>query len=501
MTPANGPGRTAVGIPGFDELVHGGLPRGRSTLLAGSTGSGKTVFGLQFLAAGARMGESGVLVTFAERPDDLIANVESFGWDMSGLVREGRLAVVDATPEEGTVVTGHFDLGGLSARIAHALGEVDGKRLFIDPIDALFEEFSSVHEVRRAFAAMLRELRPLGATTLIAAERPSESGQVPRYSAEEYVVDNVILLRNVRADERRRRTVEVLKLRGADHHKGEFPFVIDERAGIEIVPFSPIESGGAGSPERISLGNAELDAMCGGGMYRDALMMVTGATGTGKTLIGLQFMVAGIEAGERVLYLSFEESPWQLERNAAAWGMDLRTAESAGRLEIVSRYPARLGLEDLLVDLKHMVDELKPTRLVLDSITAIEHNSPAKAFREFCVGFSGYLKGRGVATMMTTTLPTLLGGDHATDLYLSTIADSILALRYFEVESQVRRAVLVLKVRGSQHASTMYEYEILETGMSVVGPIEGIRGILTGAAQATTPSGNGRPPAAGGRLD
>jgi len=490
MIPAAG-GRIEVGIPGFDELVHGGLLRGRSTLLAGSTGAGKTVFGLQFLVHGALSGEHGVLVTFAERPEDLIANVKSFGWDLGALVRDGRLAIVDATPTEEMTLSGRFDLAGLTARISHALDKVNGTRLFLDPIDALFEEFSAEVEVRHAFSAMLRTLRPLGATTLIAAERPDENGAVTRYGAKEFAVDNVILLRNVRADERRRRTVEVLKLRGADHHKGETPFVIDKTSGIEVVPVSPIEVDASRSTERISLGNADLDAMCGGGIYRDALMMITGATGTGKTLIGLQFLVAGIDAGERVLYLSFEESQRQLERNAAAWGMDLKTPERAGLLQIVSRYPARVGLEDLRVELKHIVEAFQPTRMVLDSLTAIEHNSPPKAFREFTVGLSGYLKGSGVATMMTTTLPNLLGGDHATDLHLSTIADAILAMRYFDIDSEVRRAILVLKTRGSQHASQMHEYKILETGMSVVGPIKGVRGILAGLAQQTTSGSNG----------
>jgi circadian clock protein KaiC len=191
--------RVEVGIPGFDELVHGGLPRGRSTLLAGSTGTGKTVFGLQFLVSGARRGEHGVIVTFAERPEDLVANVESFGWDLDRLVRERRLAIVDATPTADTTVSGRFDLAGLSARIAHALNAIDGTRLFLDPIDALFEEFDAAVEVRREFAAMLRQLRPLSATTLIAAERPNENGTVTRYGAEEFAVDNVILVRNVRA--------------------------------------------------------------------------------------------------------------------------------------------------------------------------------------------------------------------------------------------------------------------------------------------------------------
>jgi circadian clock protein KaiC len=491
MTETASLARVEVGIPGFDELVHGGVPKGRSTLLAGSTGTGKTVFGLQFLAGGASIGESGVLVTFAERPDDLIANAESFGWDLHRLVRERRLAIVDATPDPGTIISGGFDLGGLAARIEHALGAVKAKRLFLDPIDALFEEFSEALEVRRAFATMLRALRPLGATTLIAAERPSEDDHITRYGAEEFVVDNVVLLRNVRSAERRRRTVEVLKLRGADHHKGEFPFVIDPASGIEIVPFSPIEGESDVSAERISIGNTAIDAMCGGGMYRDSLMMVTGATGTGKTLIGLGFMAAGIAAGERVLYLSFEESQWQLERNAAAWGMNLKSAERDSPLEFISRYPARLGLEDLLVEIKHAVEVFRPTRLVLDSMTAVEHTSPPKAFREFSVGLSAFLKGRGVATMMTTTLPNLLGGDQATDLYLSTIADAILALRYFDLDSEVRRAILVLKIRGSHHAREMYEYEISEEGLSVLGPIEGIGGILAGRAEHAARASNG----------
>ena len=164
--------RVEVGIPGFDSLALGGLPQGRTTLLAGGTGCGKTVFALQFLASGAReFSEPGVLVTFAERPDDLIANSESFGWDLRGLVDDRRLAIVDATPDPEAVVSGRFDLGGLTSRIAHALAQVHGKRLVLDPIDALLAGFSAAAEVRRAFAAMVLELRALGATTLLAAER------------------------------------------------------------------------------------------------------------------------------------------------------------------------------------------------------------------------------------------------------------------------------------------------------------------------------------------
>jgi circadian clock protein KaiC len=492
--------RVEVGIPGFDALALGGLPRGRTTLLAGATGTGKTVFGLQFLASGAReLDEPGVLVTFAERPDDLVANTQSFGWDMGGLVDDGCLAIVDATPQADTVVSGSFDLGGLSSRIAHALAEVKGKRLFLDPIDALFEEFSATVEVRRAFAALVRKLRPLGATTLLAVERPGANGHVTRYGAEEFVVDNVVILRNSREAEHRRRTVEILKLRGNDHHKGEFPFVINPEVGIEIVPFSIIEAPRQAATERMSLGTPELDGMCEGGIYRDSLVMVSGATGTGKTLIGMQFIAAGLAAGERGLLLSFEESPWQLARNARSWGIDLETPQSEGRLRIVSRYPERSGPEDLLVDIKHDVEEFGPQRFVIDSMTALEHNTPPRAFREFGVGLTSFLKGRGVGAMMTTTLPSLLGGEHATAVYLSTITDAIIALRYFDLESQVRRAIVVLKVRGSAHVRAMYEYEITDRGMRVLGPIHGVRGILAGLAQFTDEADHAEGGRSGGR--
>lgn len=201
--------------------------------------------------------------------------------------------------------------------------------------------------------------------------------------------------------------------------------------------------------------------------------------------MSVQFIAAGLAAGERALLLSFEENPSQLTRNASSWGVDLETGQREGRLRIVSRYPERVGLEDLLVEVKHNVDEFAPQRFSIDSMTALEHNTPPRAFREFGVGLTGFLKARGVGCLMTTTLPSLLGGEHATAVYLSTITDSIIALRYYDLDSEVRRAVLVLKLRGGAHAHAMHEYEITDNGMRVLGPIRGVRGILAGLAELT----------------
>jgi circadian clock protein KaiC len=361
---------------------------------------------------------------------------------------------------------------------------VGAKRLVVDPLDALFLDFGDPREVRKALRGTARSLRPLGVTTVMTAERVADDGPFTRFGAEEFVADNLVVLRNSLEQERRRRTLEVVKFRGYQHRKGEFPFVIDPVTGIEVVPFSVIEGERretAASADRISLG-PPLDAMCGGGVYRDTVLLVTGATGTGKTLLGAQFTQAGLDAGERVLFLSFEESPSQLARNVGSWGMDFAAPTREGRLRIVSRYPERMGLEDLLIEIKREVEEFLPGRVVIDSMTALEHNAPARQFREFGVGLSGYFKRRGVAALVTTTLEPLLGGESATGVALSTVADAIVALRYLELDGQLRRGMLVVKLRGQAHDRTIQEYEISDAGIRVLGPFHGVEGILAGRA-------------------
>lgn len=477
--------RLPTGIPGLDALAFGGVPQGRTTMLTGTTGSGKTVFAMQFLAAGVNsFGQPGVLVTLEEPPEELIANMGSFGWNLSGLVESGQIAVIDATDRGEEVVSGGFEFAGLSARIAHAVEKVGAKRLVVDPLDALFLDFGDAREVRKALRRAARSLRPLGVTTVMTAERVADDGPFTRFGAEEFVADNLVVLRNSLEQERRRRTLEVVKFRGYQHRKGEFPFVIDPVTGIEVVPFSVVESERretTASADRISLG-PPLDEMCGGGVYRDTVILVTGATGTGKTLLGAQFSQAGLDAGERVLFLSFEESATQLVRNVGSWGMDFEAPLGEGRLRIVSRYAERMGLEDLLVEIKREVEEFAPGRVVIDSMTALEHNAPAREFREFGIGLSGYFKRRGVAALVTTTLETLLGGESVTGVALSTVADAIVALRYLELDGQLKRGILVVKLRGQAHDRTIQEYEISDDGIRVLGPFRGVAGILAGRA-------------------
>jgi circadian clock protein KaiC len=212
-----------TGIPGFDQISNGGLPKNRTTLVAGTAGSGKTVLALQFLLAGVRdFDQSGVFVTFEENPDDLMQNVRSFGWDLEGLVKQKKIAVVDASPDPGEEIiqTGAFDLSALLARIENAVRKVDAKRVILDAVGALFPQFTDANVVRRELQRIASALRRLDVTTLITLERLDEEGSIGRFGVEEFVADNVLILRNRLEQEKRRRTIEILKFRGAVHQKG-----------------------------------------------------------------------------------------------------------------------------------------------------------------------------------------------------------------------------------------------------------------------------------------
>lgn len=232
-----------VGIDGFDAVAGGGLPEGRTTLLAGTAGSGKTMFALQFIMTGVKKyDQPGVIVTFEEAPEELKQNVASLGWDVDALVESGKVAIVDVSPEPGEEVieAGVFDLTALMARIEFAVNRVGAKRVVLDAIGAIFPQFSDSSLVRRELHRIATGLRRLGVTSLLTVERAEEYGAIARFGVGEFVADNVVILRNQLEQERRRRTIEILKFRGSSHRKGECPYTISYPDGITIVPLSSI---------------------------------------------------------------------------------------------------------------------------------------------------------------------------------------------------------------------------------------------------------------------
>jgi len=477
--------KVATGIRGFDIVAQGGLPAGRSTLIAGTAGSGKTVFVTHFLAAGIEIfGEGAVLVTFEDSPDDIRRNMLSFGWDIAKWEKEGKWAFVDVSPEpnEQPTIIGSYDLGGLLSRIHHAVKKTNARRVALDSLNALFVQFPDKALMRGELFRITSGLKRMGITMLFTAERTEDYGALTQFGVEEFVADNVIVLRNILAEERRRRTLEILKFRGTGHERGETPFIVTER-GIITIPLTALQLTQSSSTVRVTSGLPELDKMCGGGFFRDSVVLISGATGAGKTLLVTQFMNGGIQEGERSLLFAFEESRDQLFRNAAAWGMDFESAESKGRLKVVNQYPHAMPMEDHLVRMRDTIAEYKPQRVAVDSLSALERVFSLRSFREFVISLTSTLKQQSITTLFTSTTPTLLGGGSVTEKHISTLTDSIILLRYVESLGHMRRSINVLKMRGSPHDSNFREFTIDGRGMHIGEPFRDVSGILTGNPQ------------------
>lgn len=465
--------RVKTGVNAFDELVMGGLPRARATVVSGTPGSGKTVFATQFLAHGiTTFGENGVLVTFEEPPADIEANMRGFGWELATWRREGRLAFVDASPPANDeLVVGDFDLAGLLARIQHAVKTANAKRVVLDSLTQLFDHFIGDPKIlRRELFHISSALKKAGLTVLMTAERNSEYGEITRHRLEEFVADNVVILRNVLHREKRRRTIEVLKMRGSHHAEGEAPFTLLENQGVVAVPLSSLRLEQQSSMVRVTSGNPSIDEMCGGGFFRDSVTLVSGATGTGKTLLVTNFLAGGVAAGEKALLFGYEESKGQLFRNATGWGVDFARMESEGKLKIICLYPEAQSLPDHLLTIQALVDELQPSRIAIDSLSALERIASDIGFREFLISLTSFIKKREIAGLCTATSKSLIGGESVSEQHISTLTDSIILLRYIQEKETMHRGLMVLKMRGSEHAKEIRRFTIDGAGMHLGEP-------------------------------
>jgi circadian clock protein KaiC len=482
--------KVPTGIPGFDQMAHGGLPAGRTTLVAGTAGSAKTLFAAQYLAGGiAEYGEPGVFITFEETPQDIRRNLISLGWDVEGWEDDDLWRFVDVVPdpEEAAAVAGAWDFGALMARIRHAVESTGARRIVLDSLGAVFSEYPDAARVRRELRRLVRELRKLELTAVMTAERTEEYGPVSRWGVEEFVAEDVIILRNILEEEASRRTMQILKFRGTSHRKGEFPFAIISGRGFIALPLS----GGdlidlPARPDRTDVGNQTLNDMFGGGPFKDSVTLISGATGTGKTLTVTEFMKGAARHQERALLFAFEESREQLIRNAASWGIDFPQMERDGLLKIVAVYPEMASLEEHLVAITDAVEDFDPDRFALDSLSALERVATPRGFRHFVIGVTSMLKERGVTGMYTATTPSLLGGASITESHISTMTDAIVLLRYVETVGEVHRALSVLKMRGSAHDRKIRSVTIDDQGMHIGEPLANVTGVLAGTPTPTT---------------
>src|SRR6188768_285097 len=470
------------GIAGFDQITGGGLPRGRSTLVCGGPGSGKTIFAIEFLVRGAELGEPGVFITFEESALDLSLNVASLGFDLARLQQQKLLAVdyVHLDPAE-IEEAGGYSLDGLFVRLAHALDSVGAKRVAIDTLEVLFSTLKDDSVVRAETHRLFRFLKERGVTAVVTAE--AGTGSLTRQGLEEYVSDCVVLLGQSVSDQSATRFLRVVKYRGSSHGTNEYPFLIDD-CGFSVVPATSLQLDYQVSVDRISSGIPSLDAMLSGnGFFRTSTILVSGAAGCGKSILAAHLANATCERGERCMLFAFEESPSQIVRNMRSVGLDLLKWQEQGLLELRATRPSLYGLEMHLVSMHKAISEFKPQTVILDPISSFMSAGTAQQIKAMLVRLFDWLKIQQITGLVTClTTPTTR---EETDVGISSLIDTWIEVRDLEFAGERNRALYLLKSRGMSHSNQVRELIISDNGVSLADVFFTGDGVLVGSAKST----------------
>jgi circadian clock protein KaiC len=471
------------GIAGLDDVLRGGLPAGRPTLVCGAAGCGKTLMSMEFLVRGAmEFGEPGVYISFEETEQELAQNVRSLGFDVDALVREGKLAFDHVRVERQEIEeVGEYDLDGLFVRLGLAIDSVGARRVVLDTIESLFAGFSDMAVLRSELRRLFGWLKARGVTTIITGERGD--GTLTRQGLEEYVSDCVILLDHRVHDQVSTRRLRVVKYRGTSHGTNEYPFLIDDD-GFSVLPVTSMGLSHKVSDERVSSGIPQLDEMLGGpGYYRGSTILVSGTAGSGKTSVAAHFATAVCARGERCLYLAFEESPDQITRNMRSIGLDLATPVEKGLLRIESSRPTLHGLEMHLAQIHRLVEEFEPHAIVIDPISNFATAGISLDATAMLLRVIDFLKVRGI----TAFLVSLTGGHEAieaTSQNVSSLIDTWLIVRDLEAGGERNRGLYVIKSRGMAHSNQIREFLITSKGIELQDVYVGPEGVLTGSLRA-----------------
>ncbi|MBX9604752.1 MAG: circadian clock protein KaiC [Gammaproteobacteria bacterium] len=481
-TVPNGLPKCPTGISGFDEMTGGGLPRGRPTLLAGSAGSGKTLFALEFVLHGIeRFDEPGVFVSFEETPEELTANMASLGHDLEGLQREKHLSVLYIALEAHELIeSGDYDLDGIFLRLGAAIDATGARRIGLDAVENLFSAFSDLRILRAEFHRLMAWLKARGITAVVTTERGTDS--LTRHGLEEYIADCVIALDNRIENQLATRRLRIVKYRGSAHDSDECPFVLN-RHGFSVIPISSSGLDYQASTERVSFGIETLDDMLGGGIYRGSSALVSGTAGTGKSSLAVQMVDAACRRGERCLYVALEESPVQIERNMASVGFDLAQWRRAGLLHFHATRPTSCGLEAHLATLVALVREVRPQFVVIDPITAYSTRGYEERVKLMLIRAVDLFKSMGITSVFTALT---YGGnaEESTSVSISSVVDVWLLVRNLESAGERTRGLYVCKARGAAHSNQVREFQLSSEGLRLVDVMLDDAGqILTGSAR------------------
>jgi circadian clock protein KaiC len=467
--------RLTTGMPALDQILGGGIPTRSVVVIAGEPGAGKTVCTLRMVFHRASLGEKCLyFTTLAEPALKLVRYAQQFSFFDQTLV------------DEHIVFT---DLGNaIRERGAEgALTEVAARVEREEPQLVVIDSFKSIHDLlgektrSRAFVYDLAvQLAAWGTTSLLVGEYSEEDvSREPEFA----IADGIIRLSNQPQELTAMRVLEVTKLRGAQYISGRHFFELGEDGATFYPRVRAPDDEGEAVPisERLEFGVSGLDELLDGGVPRTSATIVEGGTGTGKTLLGLHFLMAGARRGEPCVLFTLEETAGQLREIARGFGWDLAALEAAGLLVIEYTSPVELSTDRFLNRARQRVAELGARRAVLDSLSSTAMGvASERRFRELVYALTKHFRAAGVTLLLTTEVAEVMGTAQLTGRGVSSIADNVVLLRYVEIDGELRRAISVIKARGVHHLADVRQMKIGSQGATVDGHFRGLRAVLTG---------------------
>ena len=476
--------KSPTGIYGLDEITGGGIPQGRPTLICGSAGCGKTLFSVEFLVRGALdYNEPGVFMAFEEKADELTQNVASLGFDLEKLQQEKLIKLDHVRVERSEIEeTGEYDLDGLFIRLGYAIDSIGAKRVVLDTIENLFSGLANQAIIRAELRRLFGWLKEKNVTAIITGERGD--GALTRHGLEEYVSDCVILLDHRIENQISTRMLRIIKYRGSVHGTNEYPFLIDA-TGISVLPVTSLTLDSPVSSERISSGIPSLDKMLEGkGFFRGSSILVSGTAGTGKTSIAASFVYEACRRNERCLFLAFEESPQQIIRNMHSIGFDLQPFVESGLLTFHSSRPTLNGLEMHLLTIHKLVQQIKPSIVVLDPITNLVTVGSERTVKSMLIRLIDFLQVEQITVLFTALIRNTVVTEQA-DEEVASLVDAWLMVRDIESNGERNRGMYVMKSRGMKHSNQVREFVITSEGVDLVDVYLSTDGVLIGSARET----------------
>ncbi len=455
--------KAATGILGFDEISRGGLPRNRTSLVMGGPGTGKTVFALQALVNAAReRKQPGIFVAFEEDPDEIRANAATFGWGLPAMA-EGSLFFLDARLSPAVVQSGDFELSGMLAILEAKKRELGAGWIVFDGIDVLLALLQNPSTEMREIYRLRDWLARNGLTAIITAKIDGNNSGPASYGFMQFMVDCVIRFDRRLEQEISARRLEITKYRGSDFAPGEFPLSFGPH-GMDVATPGTAETLPDAVTERVSCGFGGLDAMLGGGVFRGSNTLITGAPGTSKTTLAGKFAESACRRGERTLFVSFDEGGERIQRNLTSVGIHLRGYVKSGLLRMYSGRTDVNNPEEHLIRISALIHEHRPRCMVIDPLSAIAKTGSLNSAR--AIGNRLIYKMRD--HQVTAIITSLVGGDdpqaEATELQISTIADTWIHLSYQVRGGERNRALTIVKSRGTQHSNQVRELVLSARG-------------------------------------